>query len=98
MMHIDVGEWQIRSFRTQDAEALARHANNRNVSRNLRDAFPYPYTLARAETWISFATHQSMESDTLGPSQVNEALFASTYSHHPRLVDVRVLELQGMAV
>ena len=44
MMRIDVDEWQIRSFRTQDAEALARYANNRNVSRNLRDAFPYPYT------------------------------------------------------
>ena len=46
MMRIDVDEWQIRSFRTQDSEALARYANNRNVSRNLRDEFPYPYTLA----------------------------------------------------
>ena len=63
MTRIDVDEWQIRSFRTQDAEALARYANNRNVSRNLRDAFPYPYTLAHAETWISFAEQQSTESD-----------------------------------
>ena len=63
MMRIDVDEWQIRSFRTQDAEALARYANNRNVSRNLRDEFPYPYTLAHAETWISFAAQQSTESD-----------------------------------
>ena len=31
MMRIDVDGWQIRSFRTQDAEALARYANNRNV-------------------------------------------------------------------
>ena len=50
MMRIDVDEWQIRSFRTHDVEALARYANNRNVSRNLRDEFPYPYTLAHAET------------------------------------------------
>ncbi len=63
MMRIDVGEWQIRSFRIQDAEALARYANNRNVSRNLRDEFPYPYTLAHAETWISFAAQQFTESD-----------------------------------
>ena len=63
MMRIDVDEWQIRSFRTQDAEALARYANNRNVSRNLRDEFPYPYTLAHAETWISFAAQQFTESD-----------------------------------
>ena len=63
MMRIDVDGWQIRSFRTQDAEALARYANNRNVSRNLRDEFPYPYTLAHAETWISFAAQQFTESD-----------------------------------
>ena len=62
-MSIEVGEWQIRSFQTQDAEALARYANNRNVSRNLRDAFPYPYTIAHAETWISFAEQQSTETD-----------------------------------
>ena len=63
MMRIDVDGWQIRSFRTQDAEALARYANNRNVSRNLRDEFLYPYTLAHAETWISFAAQQFTESD-----------------------------------
>ena len=62
-MRIDLGEWQIRSFRSQDAEALAGYANNRNVSRNLRDVFPYPYTIAHAETWISFAAQQSTETD-----------------------------------
>ncbi len=62
-MRIDVGEWQIRSFRAQDTAALARYANNRNVSRNLRDAFPHPYTMAHAETWISFAAQQSTETD-----------------------------------
>ena len=30
---------------------------------NLRDEFPYPYTLAHAETWISFAAQQFTESD-----------------------------------
>ena len=62
-MRIDLGEWQIRSFRSQDAEALAGYANNRNVSRNLRDVFPYPYTIAHAETWIGFAAQQSTETD-----------------------------------
>ena len=55
MMRIDVDEWQIRSFRTQDAEALARYANNRNVSRNLRDAFPYPYTFHQEHTRMPLA-------------------------------------------
>jgi ribosomal-protein-alanine N-acetyltransferase len=31
-----------------------RHANNPNVSRYLRDSFPYPYTLADARAWLSF--------------------------------------------
>ena len=31
-MHIDIGEWQVRSHGADDAEALARYANNRNVS------------------------------------------------------------------
>ena len=62
-MRIDLGEWQIRSFRREDAEALSRHANNRNVSRNLRDAFPHPYTLAHAETWIDLVSQEPRETD-----------------------------------
>ena len=62
-MDIDLGRWQIRSFRADDAEALVLYANNRRVSRNLRDAFPYPYTLEDAEGWISRATQLSPETD-----------------------------------
>lgn len=29
-----------------------RHANNRNVSINLRDRFPYPYTVSDARSWL----------------------------------------------
>ena len=60
-MHIDLGEWQIRSYRVGDAPSLARYADNRNISRNMRDAFPYPYTLSDANDWISLATQQSPE-------------------------------------
>lgn len=62
-MHIDIGEWQVRSYRADDAESLARYANNRNVSRNLRDAFPFPYTLADAHEWLEGAMRGSPESD-----------------------------------
>lgn len=34
----------LRPWRTSDADALARHANNINVARHLRDRFPHPYT------------------------------------------------------
>ncbi len=54
-MQIEFGEWQIRSFRPEDAESVARHANNRKVWRNLRDRFPHPYRVRHAEVWIDLA-------------------------------------------
>jgi len=44
--------FRLRRWKTEDAVSLARHANNRNISRFLRDGFPYPYTLRDAESWI----------------------------------------------
>jgi RimJ/RimL family protein N-acetyltransferase len=46
----------LRPFRASDAESLARHANDLEVWRNLRDAFPHPYTLADAESYIALAS------------------------------------------
>ena len=45
-------DWRVRSFLPTDAEAIAKYANNRHVSINLRDAFPYPYTLPDARKWL----------------------------------------------
>jgi len=42
----------VRSWRTTDAETLARHANNRKIWINLRDAFPHPYTIHDAREFI----------------------------------------------
>jgi RimJ/RimL family protein N-acetyltransferase len=46
----------LRPWRADDADALARHANEREVWRNMRDAFPYPYTLADARRFIAMAS------------------------------------------
>ena len=62
-MRIDIGEWQLRSYRADDADALARYANNRNISRYMRDAFPYPYTLSDANDWISLVMQQQPEAN-----------------------------------
>jgi ribosomal-protein-alanine N-acetyltransferase len=43
----------LREWKRQDAPALAKHANNPKIAGNLRDGFPYPYTLKNAEKWIS---------------------------------------------
>ena len=42
----------LRPWLPEDAESLVKHASNQKVSRNLRDGFPYPYTLADARSWI----------------------------------------------
>lgn len=45
-------DFGIRQFRADDASSIVTHANNKNVSRYLRDRFPYPYTLSDAEEWL----------------------------------------------
>ena len=45
----------IRPWRTGDEDSLVRHANNPKIWRNLRDAFPHPYTLENAQWWIGVA-------------------------------------------
>lgn len=60
-MRIELGEWQIRSFRPEDAPALARYGNNRAIWRNIWDQHPYPYSLADAEEWIAHAMQQEPE-------------------------------------
>jgi ribosomal-protein-alanine N-acetyltransferase len=49
----------LRPWRVGDEASLVRYANNRNVSRNLRDRFPYPYTAADADEWIKLAGAQT---------------------------------------
>jgi len=51
----------VRSWRRGDEASLARHANNRNVWINLRDAFPHPYTLEDAEAWIAWVGAHRVE-------------------------------------
>ncbi len=43
----------LRPAQTGDAASIARYAGNRAVWRNLRDAFPHPYTLADAEAFVA---------------------------------------------
>lgn len=44
----------IRPYKRGDEPALARHANNRAIWRNLRDRFPFPYTIDDARRWVAF--------------------------------------------
>lgn len=45
----------LRTWSDEDKSHLIRHANNPNVARNLRNAFPQPYTKADADAWVTHA-------------------------------------------
>ena len=49
---LTIDGWTLRAWRHGDAAALAGHANNQNVWRNMSDSFPHPYTLEIAEHWV----------------------------------------------
>ena len=46
----------LRAWRQSDAPSLAKHANNPNVARQLRDRFPHPYTIADARQFVQMAS------------------------------------------
>lgn len=52
---LECGVCTLRPWRPTDRGSLLRHANNRNVWRNLRDRFPYPYESAAATSFLAFA-------------------------------------------
>ena len=58
-MEIVFGDWKLRRIAHGDEESLARYANNRNVSINLRDGFPHPYTLDDAREYIQGTIDQN---------------------------------------
>ncbi len=48
-----MGDFKLREWKTEDAKSLAQVANNPNIARNLRNAFPNPYTLEDAIWFIN---------------------------------------------
>lgn len=54
-MKLKLSKSILREWKTGDEESLVQHANSRAIWRNLRDAFPHPYTLADASHWIEVA-------------------------------------------
>lgn len=46
-------DFKLRVWKTEDAKSLAQAANNPNIAKNLRNAFPNPYTLEDAIWFIN---------------------------------------------
>ena len=51
----------VRSWRASDVDSLARHADNRKIWINLRDAFPHPYTKRDGRAFIRTALRRTPE-------------------------------------
>ena len=52
---------EVRSWKLSDVESLARHANNRSIWLNLRDAFPHPYAKKDARAFLTMVTDRTPE-------------------------------------
>jgi len=52
MVKLEYDNIVLRRWRTSDKEQLAKIANNRKISDNLKDSFPYPYSIDDAKNFI----------------------------------------------
>lgn len=43
----------IRDINENDKSSIVKYADNKKISNNLRDAFPFPYTFEDAENWLA---------------------------------------------
>jgi RimJ/RimL family protein N-acetyltransferase len=66
-MEIQLTKSKLRPFALSDVMSVAYHANNIKVAANLRDIFPFPYTVKDAEFFIGQVTNAD-------PLQVNFAI------------------------
>jgi RimJ/RimL family protein N-acetyltransferase len=55
-MQLALKSCTIRPWRLDDAESLAKHANNRKVWLGLRDLFPHPYSVKDAREFLQRTT------------------------------------------
>jgi RimJ/RimL family protein N-acetyltransferase len=53
---------KLRKWNDDDKSSLAYFANNKKIFDNLRDAFPFPYTLENAEAFIRAAQNSGPDS------------------------------------
>ena len=51
-MYRKIGNYIIRDWEIEDAPSISKYANNRKIWMNLRDAFPHPYSLQDAKSFI----------------------------------------------
>lgn len=51
--------FKIRRFRDSDLASLVKNANNPRVANQLRDMFPYPYSVSDGKSWLKIANNRN---------------------------------------
>lgn len=83
-MKLELGDGLVlRSWVPRDADALARHAHDREVWLNLRDRFPHPYTRDDARRWIALCADEPLRSTNLAIEVGGEAAGAVGFDRLP---------------
>ncbi|MCE1189223.1 MAG: GNAT family N-acetyltransferase [Ignavibacteria bacterium] len=63
MINTERAEVTLRALCCKDNVELSRLANNKKISRNMRDVFPYPYSLTDADWFINRCQGQNPQLD-----------------------------------
>jgi len=84
MTTLETNNIKLRAFRLADKERMAELANNKKVSINLRDAFPHPYTLRDAETFIAKCIAQNPT--TTFAIEYNDDYVGNNHSDKKRII------------
>ena len=61
-------KFELRDWKLSDAQSIVPLANNEKIAGNLRNTFPYPYTLDDAHLFITKSIHQNKR------KQLNKAI------------------------
>jgi ribosomal-protein-alanine N-acetyltransferase len=62
-MELKLKTCTVRPWRRGDEESLVYHANSYKIWRNVRDKFPYPYTIENARDWVGLASAEDLPSN-----------------------------------
>lgn len=54
-------KFELRKWQLEDVQDAAHYANNEHIAANLRNVFPYPYTLEDAKAYISSCVENDEE-------------------------------------
>ncbi len=63
----------MRELKVADAESIAKHANNINIANNVRNIFPYPYTVEDAIAFINDCQSSDEKCQYIRAIVVNQA-------------------------